>query len=81
MDTGQENIQSEVREKVSGYISACFGLVAGLAWNDAIKELIETVFPQSGNTLIAKFGYAVLLTVIAVVVTVYFVRLLKKTHA
>lgn len=80
METEEKDLKTEVREKVSGYISAGFGLVAGLAWNDAIKEFIETVFPQSGNTLVAKFSYAVIVTVLAVIVTVYFVRLIKKTH-
>lgn len=75
---GEQDIHAEAREKISGYISAGFGLVAGLAWNDAIKELIETFFPNTSNTLVAKFGYAILVTLLAVIVTVYFVRLLKK---
>lgn len=67
-----------VREKVLSYIVAAFGLVAGLAWNEAIKALIEEIFPLGTNTLVAKFTYAVLITVVVVVISVYLVRLLKK---
>ncbi|HLD34421.1 MAG TPA: DUF5654 family protein, partial [Patescibacteria group bacterium] len=34
------SVKQEIRNKVAGYIVAAFGLVAGLAWNDAIKALI-----------------------------------------
>ena len=36
-----KEFQQEVREKTFGYIVASFGLVAGLAWNEAIKAMIE----------------------------------------
>ena len=57
---------SEVGEKVRGYIFAAFGLVVGLAWNEAIKAAIEYLFPLSKNTLFAKFFYAIVLTLFIV---------------
>jgi len=33
-----------VKQKIVTYVIAGFGLVAGLAWNDAIKSLIEYFF-------------------------------------
>ncbi|MEK9171243.1 MAG: DUF5654 family protein, partial [Patescibacteria group bacterium] len=39
------NLSKQVREKTTGYILAAFGLVAGLAWNDAIKSTIDRFFP------------------------------------
>jgi uncharacterized membrane protein len=62
-------LESSVREKTVGYITAAFGLVAGLAWNDAIKALIEKVFPGAGEGIFAKFGYALLITAIVVFIT------------
>ncbi len=47
-------IKTEVRQRTIGYIVAAFGLVAGLAWNEAIKALIEYLFPLSPNTLKVK---------------------------
>ncbi|OGZ63476.1 MAG: hypothetical protein A2998_01590 [Candidatus Staskawiczbacteria bacterium RIFCSPLOWO2_01_FULL_37_25b] len=69
----QEIIRKEAIEKTIGYILAAFGLVAGLAWNEAIKALIDTFFPLDKNGLIIKFVYAVLVTVIVVAVTIIFV--------
>ena len=58
-----------------GYLLAAFGFVAGLAWNEAIKALIEDLFPARENTLVAKFGYAILLTVFLAVATTYLLQL------
>jgi len=52
-----------------GYILAAFGLVAGLAWNDAIQSLIKQVFPFATGSLLAKFAYAIIITVIVIGVT------------
>jgi hypothetical protein len=72
------SVKQEIRNKVAGYIVGAFGLVAGLAWNDAIKSLIEYFFPSEQNGLKAKFSYAILITVVVVLVSVYVVRFLKK---
>jgi len=71
-------IQREVRKKSLGYVLAGFALVGGLAWNDAIKALIATMFPNSTDNLFAKFGYAILITLVIVVVSMYLARLMKK---
>ena len=47
--------------------SASLGLVAALAWNEAIKETIKTYFGM-GDSLSALYTYAIIATVIAVVV-------------
>lgn len=72
------SVKQEIRNKVAGYIVAAFGLVAGLAWNDAIKALIDYFFPAEQNGLKAKFSYAILITVVVVIVSVYVVKFLKK---
>lgn len=47
--------------------SASLGLVAALAWNEAIKATIEK-FLGKGDSLAALYTYAILATVLAVVV-------------
>ncbi|HZX00865.1 MAG TPA: DUF5654 family protein [Candidatus Paceibacterota bacterium] len=71
-------LSREVRERTTGYIVAALSLVAGLAWNDAIKSMIEYAFPLSDSTITAKLLYAVLMTLFIVVITVYMVRFLGK---
>ncbi|MCK9187036.1 MAG: DUF5654 family protein [Candidatus Colwellbacteria bacterium] len=66
--------KSSVRERAVGYIMAAFGLVAGLAWNDAIKALIEELFPLSKETLVAKFIYAVIISALVVLVAYILVK-------
>lgn len=71
-------IKKEIRQRTIGYIVAAFGLVAGLAWNDAVKTLIENLFPLGKGTLLAKFIYAISITLVLVVISVYLVRFSEK---
>ncbi len=57
--------------------SASLGLVAALAWNDAIKTLIEKTL-KLGDSTGAKFSYAIIATIIAVVVVVLLSRLAAR---
>lgn len=71
-------VRKEIRNRTIGYIVAAFSLVAGLAWNDAIKSLIDYFFPATASGLRAKFIYATVLTLVIVLTTVYLMRLIKK---
>lgn len=74
-----QKIRQEARERVLGYVTGAFGVIAGFAWNDFVKALIENVFPSEENgSLWAKFIYAALMTLIVVGVTVYLSRMLKE---
>ena len=44
-------------------VTTAFGLVAGLAWNDAIQKLIETLV-GTGDALNGLFIYAIVVTII-----------------
>lgn len=77
MESPLEKIR-EVREKTFGYITAALGLVAGLAWNEAIKSLIEYFYPASQNGLAAKFIYAIVITLVVVVISSYLIRLSSR---
>lgn len=71
-------VTQEVKDRTLGFIVAAFGIVAGLAWNEAIKALIEIIFPKTENTLIAKFIYATIVTVVLVIVSLAMTRFFKK---
>ncbi|MEX2052304.1 MAG: DUF5654 family protein [Candidatus Paceibacterota bacterium] len=62
---------TEVKNQVTSYMAGAFGLVAGLAWNDAIKALIDLLFPLDKSSVWIKFAYAILITIIVVLVTKY----------
>lgn len=78
IDDGK-NLKTEVREKTVGYILSALGLVAGLAWNEAIKDIINQLLPISQDAIWAKLIYAVLVTIFVVVLSVYLLRLSKKS--
>lgn len=48
-----------------------FGLVAALAWNETIQEFVKAFIEPRipGSGLISKFIYAILITLLAVVIT------------
>ena len=76
-----QKFREELRKKSFGYITTAFGLVAGLAWNEAIKAFIENFFPLSQNSMIAKFVYAVFITVLLVLISVYILKIPEKDSA
>lgn len=68
------SIHIELLEQAQSLMTAGFALVAALAWNTAIQDLFKLLFPDQ-NSIIAKFLYAILITLIMIVVT----RRLGKT--
>jgi hypothetical protein len=73
-----QRIRREFLRRVTDLSVAAFGLVAALAWNDAIKETI-TKYISPGSTLTSRFIYALLVTVLAVAVTVQLSNLVEKS--
>ncbi|MFA5358500.1 MAG: DUF5654 family protein [Patescibacteria group bacterium] len=73
-----ENLRAEARKTLLTYIVSAFAFVAGLAWNEAIKSLIEYFFPVSQSGIVLKLVYAVAITLVVVVVTIYLSRFLNK---
>ena len=66
-----------IMETILGLITTAFTFVAGLAWNNAIQALIEQ-FVGKGNALTSLFSYAIIVTIIAVIVTVLLARFAAK---
>lgn len=63
-------VKTEIIEKLSVFSTGAFGLVAALAWNSAIQKIFQNTFGEH-SSVGAMLGYALLVTVIAVLVTVW----------
>ncbi len=71
------SIRKESLSKITTLVITAFGLVAALAWNSAIQSIFSKIFGSSTD-MFALLGYAVFVTLIAVVVTIYLTRLTAK---
>lgn len=68
-------ISKEVKEKTFGFIITALGLVAGLAWNEAIQSLIKFFFAIDKDSVWVKFLYAIFLTLVLTLITMYLARI------
>jgi len=66
-----------VLQSMIALASAALGLVAALAWNDAIKETIKLMMSDD-ESLTSKYTYAILATLIAVVVVLTLAKIAAK---
>jgi hypothetical protein len=73
-------MQKEVIEKIAALITAAFGLIAALAWNTAIQEIFRLIFGEQSGVW-AMIFYAVVVTIIAIVVTIWIGRVAEKAGA
>ncbi|MBN1645564.1 hypothetical protein JW868_00830 [Candidatus Woesearchaeota archaeon] len=77
-------MKKEVMEKVVALVTAAFGLVAALAWNDAIKALFagpcgaEGAGPLCRAAAGGPWVYAIIVTIIAVFVTIWIAKAAEK---
>ncbi len=66
-------MKEQVIDKMSNLVTSAFGLVAALAWNDAIKGIFAHYY-KKGEGLSAHITYAVIVTIVAVLATVSIAR-------
>ncbi|MFA6255145.1 MAG: DUF5654 family protein [Patescibacteria group bacterium] len=66
----KKSLKIEILEQIAALATSGFGLVAALAWNEAIKALFATFFPEPGGNIFALFIYALFITIIVVIITV-----------
>ena len=69
---------AEVLDKFSELITTALGLVAALAWNEAIQQLFTRLFGEAGGAMAAKFGYAVIITLVVVFATLAVARAAER---
>ncbi|MBU2476860.1 hypothetical protein KKG83_05300 [Candidatus Micrarchaeota archaeon] len=70
-------MKTEVIEKIAALLTAAFGLVAALAWNGAIQAIFAEVFGQA-DSIGPMIVYAVVVTIIAVLVTIWIGNISEK---
>lgn len=66
-----------VLQSMIALASAALGLVAALAWNDAIKETIKLLMSDD-ESLTSKYTYAIMATAIAVIVVLVLARIASR---
>lgn len=71
-------VKGEVIEKLAALITAAFGLVAALAWNDAIKAIFKQLF-GTAESVPAMLSYAIIVTILAVIATIWIGRAAEKS--
>jgi hypothetical protein len=74
----EKSLRKRFVEKLAILVTTAFGLVAALAWNDAIRGL----FAEEGYLyFLAKYGpwvYAIFVTILAVIITYYISRFAEE---
>ena len=77
-------MKTEIIEKISALIIAAFGLIAALAWNDAIKALFVGPCGSEGAGALCMLSsggpwvYAIFVTILAVLATIWIGRVIEK---
>ena len=76
-----KKLHIEIVKQIVTLSTSGFGLVAALAWNSVIQEFVSTYvkkwFP-AGSGIISLIIYALIITILAVVITVQLSKLSEK---
>ena len=72
-----KRVRDNFKERVITIGIASLGLIAALAWDEALKHLFEKLLGSSG-TLAEQLAYAIIITLIAAAISVYLSKLYKK---
>lgn len=72
-----QEVKGQVLQTIATLITTAFGLIAALAWNEAIKAIILQFLPK-GSDLTGLLIYAVLITIIAIVATIIIGRAIAQ---
>ena len=73
-------LTAEVLDKFAELITVALGLVAALAWNEAIQQLFTVLLGEAGGALAAKFVYAVIVTLIVIFATIWVSRAAERAR-
>ena len=73
-------LKVEILDKIAALVTAAFGLVAALAWNEAIKTIFKEIF-GTAEAITPMLIYAIVVTIIAVILTIVVARAASKAKA
>jgi len=76
----QKSLKIEILDKISVLITAAFAFIAAFAWNETMKVLVYEKLSDVEAPFVI-IGYAVLITILAVVVTVMVARAIGKAKS
>ena len=77
----EPGLRQQIMEQLLTLSTAAFGLVAALAWNQVIQGFVDNyIKPYVGrdSTLIAQLIYALVVTLLAVMVTFSLTKVVKR---
>jgi hypothetical protein len=78
-------LKGEVVEKIAALMTAAFGLVAALAWNEAIKALFKGPCGSEGAGALCSLStggpwvYAIIITTVAIIATIWIARVAARS--
>jgi len=78
-------MKKDVIEKFAALITAAFGLIAALAWNDAIKALFKGPCGSEGAGALCSLSsggpwvYAIIVTLLAVLATIWISKAAERS--
>ena len=73
--------QKELLKQMITLSTSGFGLVAALAWNEAIQAFVKEDIDQYisvGSGIISRFIYAIIITALAVLITYQLTKIVKE---
>jgi hypothetical protein len=76
-----KKLHIEIVKQIVTLSTSGFGLVAALAWNSVIQEFVNTYVKKwlpAGSGIISLIIYALIITILAVVITVQLSKLSEK---
>ena len=74
-----EPLKLEILNKISTLVAASLGFVAAFAWNEAFKVLLLSGLAEKDSPIVL-IGYALLVTILAVVLTIAVARAAAKAR-
>lgn len=76
----EKSFHKELLQQLVTLATSSFGLVAALAWNETIQEIVKQYIEPSipGSGLISRLIYALLVTLLAVLITYQLSKLASK---
>ncbi|OFW87407.1 hypothetical protein A3B21_01665 [Candidatus Uhrbacteria bacterium RIFCSPLOWO2_01_FULL_47_24] len=77
MENNHKSLKLAILEQLSTLMTAGFGFVAALAWNEAIQAMFRKFFPENSG-IVLKFLYAVVITIVVVLITTRLSKLAEK---
>ncbi len=75
------SLKLEIMDKIVALMTAAFGFVAALAWNEAISTLMVQWLGEGDDQVLGLLIYAVIVTIVAVIAIVLISRVYGKIKA